>query len=239
MFDILRDPMWQFVGVLVTIIVGIISIILVLKERNKKALSYELVSHASLLSVEKEVRDRLSITYEGKPISQLTLNLIKLINSGNTPITITDFVRPLTILFDETSEIISAEVIERKPKSLEATVTHNRTQVTVNPTLLNGSDWFEIKILSSGQGEITSVSGRVVGIREITQYTWQGRYFAAIMGGLFMTVIGELLGLLVSPLGWLLFFLGIAIFLYAWVKSGSKMRAYRKSTGHQGDFESD
>jgi hypothetical protein len=240
LFDILRDPMWQFVGVLVTIIVGVISIILVLKERNKKALSYELVSHASLLSVEKEVKDKLSIAYEGKPISQLTLNLIRLINSGNTPITTTDFVRPPTILFDETSEIISAEVSERKPTGLEATVTHNSTQVTVKPTLLNGGDWFEIKILSSGQGKITSVKGRVVGVREIAHFAGhKGLYMAVTMGGLLMAMIGELLGLLVSPPGWLLFFLGLAIFLYAWLKTRSKIRANRKITSHQRDFESE
>jgi hypothetical protein len=215
--------MWQFIGVLVTVIVGVISIILVLKERNKKALSYELVSHTSLLSVEQEVKDKLSIAYEGKPISQLTLNLIRLINSGNTPIATTDFVRPPTILFDDSSEIVSAEVSERKPDGLEASVTYNNTQVMINPTLLNGGDWFEIKILSSGEGNIASVNGRVVGVREITKFTGhKSLYVGIVIFGLFLTLAGELVGLRISSLGWLFFGLGFIIFTYAWLKVGKR-----------------
>lgn len=223
--------MWQFVGVLATVIVGVISIILVLKERNKKALSYELVSHTSLVSVKKEVKDKLSIAYEGKPISQLTLNLIRLINSGNTPITTSDFVRPPTILFDESSEIISAEVSDKKPTGLEATVTYNSTQVTINPTLLNSGDSLEIKILSSGQGNITSVNGRIVGVREIANFAGhKSLYLVTAIGGLLLAMIGELLGVTVLPLGWLLFGLGFVIFFYAWSKTRSKIRPNRKVT---------
>lgn len=224
--EVLRDPMWQFIGVLVTVIVGVISIILVLRERNKKSLSYDLVSHASLVSVEKEVKDKLFIAYEGKPISQLTLNIIRLINSGNTPITAADFVSPPTILFDEKSEIISAEVSEKNPNGLEASVTYNSTQVTVNPTLLNGGDWFEIKVLSSGQGNVTSVNGRVVGVREIVKLVeHKSLYMAMAICGILLLVIGELVALRVSPLGWLLVVLGFAMYIYVYRRPRKRIRS--------------
>lgn len=225
MSEILRDPMWQFVGVLVTIIIGVISLIIVSAERRKKVLSYEIISSTSLISVRQEIRDKLKIVYQGKIISQLYLNLIKIINSGNLPITASDFAVPVTFVFKNGTEIITAEVSGKKPAGLEATVAYTDTQVVLKPTLLNSGDSVEIKVLSTGQGDVTSVNGRIIGVKEIKKVSSHGRlYMSMAIAGLLLFTVGELMGIYDLSLGWLLFILGVFLFFYGFLKSRLKLK---------------
>lgn len=216
----MRDPMWQFLGVIVAIIIGFISIFLYLRDRNRKALSYDVISNTSLVDVKEEVKERLEIFYNKKPVSQLYLSLIRIVNSGNMPILASDFTCPVTLTFAEGTQIVSAEIIEKHPKRLEATVESRGNEAAVNLTLLNGGDSLTIKILSSGGEGTVTVDGRIVGVGEIKMYLEHARrYVILLLLGVVTFGIGEVFGLAGYVLGWPLFILGIAMVLYGWTRN--------------------
>ena len=91
MLEILRDQIWQFVGAAFGFVAIIISIILWRTQRRRKALSYDIISRAPLLSVDDEIKGKLKIYFDGKPVQDIHLVLVKIINSGNVPIVSTDY----------------------------------------------------------------------------------------------------------------------------------------------------
>jgi hypothetical protein len=229
MSEIIRDPIWQFLGVLAAIIIGFISIYLYLRDRNRKALSYEVISNTSLVVVKDEVKEKLKIFYDEKPVSQLYLSLIRIVNSGNVPILASDFTRTLTLSLAEETQIVSAEIIERHPKLLEATVGYRGNEATVNVMLLNGGDSLTVKILSSGARSMVTVDGRIVGVGEIKVYTgYAMRYLMLVLLGIIILGTGEVFGLAGNPVGWVLFILGAAMFAYGWKHAPLIFARWRK-----------
>jgi hypothetical protein len=88
--DILRDPIWQFVGAILGLIAIIISIMLFWIQHQRKSLSFEIIHNAYLVRSKDEVKDKLKILYEKKPIENLLLLIVRLVNTGNVPILASD-----------------------------------------------------------------------------------------------------------------------------------------------------
>jgi hypothetical protein len=63
MFEFLADPVWQFlIGAVIAIATIVISIIIHLKQRNHKSLSYEILSNTDLLSVEEQTKNDIQLS---------------------------------------------------------------------------------------------------------------------------------------------------------------------------------
>lgn len=169
MFELLRDPMWQFIGAIVAFIAIIITIIIYLKQRRNKLLNFEIISRTPLLSIEDEIKGNLQILYNGNPIEQVHLIVIKFINSGNTPITSNDFEIPINFKFGEESQIFTAEITEKNPTNLRASITIEGNSIVIDPTLLNSGDSITIKTLVSRFVDI-DIDGRIIGVKEIKEY---------------------------------------------------------------------
>ena len=168
MSDIFRDPMWQFVAVLLTAIAILVSISLYLKQRRRKALSYSILSQTPLLSVKEEIKKELKILYNGKPVEQVHLIMVKIINSGNTPILSTDYERPISLNFGEKANVLTAAIVKMHPDSIQASFSVEGKNVVFTPTLLNAGDSFTLKMLITKLGEV-KVDGRIVGVKEIQE----------------------------------------------------------------------
>ena len=108
MWGILSDPTCQFIIViLLTIAAIVVSVIIYLKQRQRRSLSYEIVSATPLLSVEEDIKKDLQISYKGKPVEQVHLVMIKILNSGSLPIPSKDYEQPITISFGKQAKIDS------------------------------------------------------------------------------------------------------------------------------------
>ncbi len=169
MFEILRDPLWQFVGVVVALGAIATSIILYMKSRSRKSLAYSIVSITRLLSVKTEIKKDLQMFYKGKPIEQVHLVLIKIINNGNLPVTANDFERPFSLQFKENAQILSAEIANANPSSLQPSIKVEEQKVILDPILLNSSDSITLKMLVSKLTCNFDLDARVVGVREIRE----------------------------------------------------------------------
>ena len=173
MLEILRDPMWQFIGAFFTVIAVIFAVIFFKMQHRHKALSYKILSYTPLV-IRDEIGEKLQIVFEGKPVEDVNLSVIKIYNSGNTPIVSNDYERPINLYFGENSQILTTEVIEKNPDNLEVTTHIEGTKVILNPLLLNQKDSITIKIIfSQSDKNINNVSidGRIVGVKEIKEIT--------------------------------------------------------------------
>ena len=169
----LRDEVWQFIGAFFGLVAIIVTIVLYRTQRRRKALSYEIISRTPLLSIGDEIKGKLQILFDGKPVQDIHLIVLKIINSGNVPIVSTNYERPVNLSFGENSWILTAEVSETDPEDLRATVNIENAKVALEPVLLNGGDSITLKLLVSQLGEI-NVDGRIVGVKDIRGLAAEG-----------------------------------------------------------------
>jgi hypothetical protein len=76
--DFLRDPIWQFIGVIVGFITIIVTIVLSQRQQNRKEISYQVISDAFIISIDKEVKDRVKILFDDRPVKDMSLLILRL-----------------------------------------------------------------------------------------------------------------------------------------------------------------
>ena len=120
-YDPLRDTVWQFIGVVVAILIGIAAIIIAFKsyrqQRHRKEITYQVVSDAPIASVNKAVENRVEIRLDGNPVKDARLLVLKVWNSGNVAIKSEDYFEP--IMFEvEGGKVVGSDVLETEPSDL-------------------------------------------------------------------------------------------------------------------------
>lgn len=188
--EFLRDPFWQFVGAVFALATLAASVVFYFLQRTRKALSYEVVSRTSLMSVKEEVKGRVQILFDGTPVSDAHMIIMRVTNAGNVPIVPSDFLRPVKFGFGETVQILSAEVMETNPDNIEHSVEVDTGAVMLTPVLLNGGDSITLKVLlAQYEGEI-DVDGRIVGVKHVQTAREPLLPFVTMLIGIVMTMGG-------------------------------------------------
>lgn len=182
----LLDPTW--IGVLIAILSLVVTTIFYYKSRHKKSLSYEILSESPLISVDAQIKGKLQISLNDKPVGNLHMILIRFINDGNLPISANDYERPVSIEFVDTSNIISAEFVNANPDNLVTTLTVGNGSVSIKPVLMNSGDSFTVKILVSEYNGEFGVDTRILGVKNLKVARKQGRSPFWIYGGILTTL---------------------------------------------------
>lgn len=156
-----------------TIVGGIVSgiIILVISlliNRKKKVLSYKIISNNLLI----KDSDNIKIFYSNKEINNIYEVKIEINNAGNNEIKPDDYGKNISIVFDESINILSAIIKEKYPDDLDIDLDIKDNKVLLDKILLNKNDRFIIqfeltsKINSSREKiENIQVSARIVGFK--------------------------------------------------------------------------
>jgi hypothetical protein len=186
----LRDSLWQSIGVFITL-----GTTFWLTSRNKKMLSYEVISKNQLLSVDEQVAGKLRIFYEDQPTQDLCLLVIKLSNSGNTAISAKDFEEKITLSTGENSKILSVTVIEKIPENLSEKISLFNSYLTIEPLLLNSKDSLTIQLLVSDFSGRISVKGRILGVKEIKELKVSSFQDMNLLLGVSLASLGQMIGL--------------------------------------------
>lgn len=198
--EILRDPVWQFIGATFAFAAVVVAIFLYWMQRQRKALSYEIISRTPLLSMEEEVQGKLQILFDDKLVQGVHLVAVRIINSGNVPIVSADYERPVNLSFGENTQILTAEVSETNPEILRATAAIEDTKVVLAPVLLNSEDSITLKILVSQFDGQISVDGRIVGVKGIRKSVdGRAQYFVLPIGGMVLAVVSLALWMRTLP----------------------------------------
>lgn len=168
MLEFLKDPVWQFVGT--SIIAVAIPLIIFFLQRQSKILSYEIIAKNHLLTINEEISGNIKILYNEHPVKNISLLIIKILNSGNIAIPVIDYENETPILLNigTMTKILSSVIIEANPKHLSAKIEIKDNQILILPCLLNSTDSITLKLLLSDfKDEINFVS-RISGVKNIS-----------------------------------------------------------------------
>jgi hypothetical protein len=135
--------------------------------RNQKSLSYQVIADSPLLTAEEEIREKLQILYDGKPVKNVRLFILKVINDGNQPIDETDFKKPIDFVFSDEAQILSAEIVAKNPDNLNISIGFRNNILSINPILLNNKDFIEIKSVVSTYSTNIKSDARIVNIKNV------------------------------------------------------------------------
>ena len=149
MLQYLRDPAWQFAGAVIALLAIAATFLIYFLQRQRKSLTYEVLSKSSLLTVREELENRLQVLYDGEPTRDICLLVIRIINSGTEAIASRDFEKPICIGTGPTSKILSAAITGVEPENLDVRIFAAESSATIDPLLLNPRDSIEIKLLVS------------------------------------------------------------------------------------------
>lgn len=168
-FELLRDPVWTAAGTALAVLSVMATFMVYRLQRQRRSLSYLEVSKNDLLTSWEEHDDRLQILYEGQPMKDIVLLVLRISNDGNTPIAASEFERPLAICVAEPARVLNAAVLIRRPKQLAITFSEAAGKLIIDPVLLNPGDTFTFKVLLADSRGHYAVDARVLGVRNIAK----------------------------------------------------------------------
>lgn len=192
MLDLLRDPVWQFIGALLAVLGIGAAFWIYWFQRQTKELAFGLVSTRRLLSVADELSSRVTVHLDGRPVKDLHLLVYGLKNSGHRAISPSDFERPLSIAFSD-GQIVSAEVASQVPSNIGATLIISESSVELQPVLLNAGDQVLVQILLSAPAPAETVDTRILDVPALASINVEPRLPPFLASGSPMLIVVLLL----------------------------------------------
>lgn len=166
MIEILRDSVWQFVGVVLALLSLGAAFVIYWLQRQTKELAFGLISSRRPIAIADELSSRVTVQLDGQTVEHLHLQVYGLKNSGHRPIAQTDFERPLSIAF-EAGRIVSAEIATQRPTNLGAQLTISTSRIELAPLLLNPGDRLLIQVLLSSAKPASTLDARIFDVPSI------------------------------------------------------------------------
>ncbi|MBU7047991.1 MAG: hypothetical protein HXS54_16250 [Theionarchaea archaeon] len=181
---------WQVLPVVAAFVTIIVTICLYILGQKKKELGYEILENLSLVSVEEDVKDRIELYFDKKKVSDVSLILFRVINTGNIPITKNDFEKPIVVSFGDNARILEISTEKTEPQNLEVEFKLKESSMEIDPALFNPKDYVIFKVLA-GQCEGVNMITRIVGVKEIKDITYRRELYRDFVEGL---MLGRLSG---------------------------------------------
>ncbi len=198
----LRDPIWQFWGVIATVIALAITMFA----------TYDLY-YRQQTDIEVHVKDyfdyrlywpgdpsfgALTVKYREKPVDNAYAIFFTLSNEGNKPIAPVDYVTPITLKLEPSAEIADAQIVGRTPSSLDFQITRvNTDTVQLSPSLFNPGDSMRIVLTVVNRTDLTQSRlvdiSRIPGMAQITFESDQGTVRTGFVQGTFTFSFRDLL----------------------------------------------
>src|SRR5262245_49431283 len=119
--EILRDPLWQFVGAVIGILALFASLLVAKLQRPRKRIAYYVTS-IPFLTVEEQMRKHVEVLYKGEPVRDVHLQDVWMSNVGNSPVFPHEMIAPISLRFGGNSTILAADVVERSPSNLDVSI---------------------------------------------------------------------------------------------------------------------
>src|SRR5882672_1576875 len=99
--NIVSDP--RTIITFLSLLVAIVSLVLSYRRHERKSFSYEVLTSYELFSVQDDIKSRVQILLDGKPVQDVVFGVIRLTNTGNKPISVDDYQVPVSLHFGDES----------------------------------------------------------------------------------------------------------------------------------------
>ena len=139
--------------------------------KDTKNLEYRVISESKIAGEDTKFKDwpNIKILYQDKELDEASFIKVHFENTGNIPVTKEDFHKPLTISFDEGSNVAGFRKVASYPEELELNSTTEKHSVSIDPLLLNPGDTFLVELFVQGKASIESISARITGVQDIKE----------------------------------------------------------------------
>ena len=165
--NIFRDPVWQFVGAIISVIAIYAAIVIYKRQKGVRKLNCDIIYYSHILNIEEKEENKLLLSFGGEQIKEACIIIFKLYNAGTVSILASDFEGPVAISFGKETRILDAEVAWTRPEGIPARINFSPERFFFRPILLNPGDTVALKaIVSQAKGEF-EINGRIAGIKQI------------------------------------------------------------------------
>lgn len=137
--------------------------------KDSKNIEYSILSESKIAGKETQFKDWPDIKILYQDLEEASFIKIHIKNTGSLPITKEDFHKPLTITFDENSNVAGFRKITSYPKELELNSTTGTNSISINPLLLNSGDEFLVELFVQGKATIKSITARITGVNDLKE----------------------------------------------------------------------
>jgi hypothetical protein len=199
MSSFLTDP--RYLAPIVTSSGIAVSLVLWILNLRTKEMAFEILTNTPLFSVQEEVKDQVQISFQGQPVHDVNLVLVKLVNTGNVPIRAQEFAGRFALSCPSETKVLLAEVMATNPPDLNQRLAPSESNssivdriegsdVLLKPILLNAKDSITLKLLVTPSIDTIKVSAHVEGMATIKK-SKENRFapiFLANMGAFIMAV---------------------------------------------------
>src|SRR4030095_8429547 len=155
-----------------------VSVCLWILNQRRKELSYRVLRGDALVNVKGEAKRRGEVRFDGRPVEDAHLVVVRVANSGHLPINPGDYQGKLAICVNPGSSILMADVIETVPGDLDERLPQQNGQrsliervqkdrLILQPVLLNEDDSLSVQMLVKNYAGKVTVSGHVQGVPSI------------------------------------------------------------------------
>lgn len=177
MLVLLRDGVWQFFGAFFTILGIFATIWIYRKQKQRKELTYKLISSSPILGVRGKITGELRIIHNNRAVNQLQYIKLRVTNSGNVAIRATDFETPL-VLSVKKGEILSADLADSTPNNIGVHIQSiSASEVVIPPLLLNAGDQFDLELLVNDYSGGVTLAARIENVKEIVLIEKNWNYY--------------------------------------------------------------
>jgi hypothetical protein len=171
MIEMLRDAVWQFIGVILALLALLVSIWIYIRQKTRKVLVWDSRRVIPLLNIDKSVQDEMQIIFRGHAVREAYMVSITFANRGNVPITRQDYDNNAAITISVGGEIVSLDTYDNK--DIEINGTFDETgHIYIDPLLLNAKEEVKIKAIIINCTPTIDAASRIVGgtFMSIDQY---------------------------------------------------------------------
>lgn len=200
--DIWHDTVFQLIVVIIATLLsafigGAIAIWVYRRQKSKKEITYQVVSDAPIASINQAVADRVELRFDGNPIHEARILVLKMWNSGNLAVKRDDYEEPITFTFHGRT-VVSSDILETEPpdlidpKTIKTFLTFQAESVEFPKFLLNPKQSISITTLLTGAKKNISTRGRIIDGNVVElKPTRRSKFYQTI------TVLANTVGLLV------------------------------------------
>jgi hypothetical protein len=132
-------------------------------QRNQTRIEYFVVFNRDLLP--GAVSSHLQVTHEGTVLTEPSVSVVRIVNTGDRAIAPESFTDDLCVQFEGVGEIASATWTATRPPQLQPAIEVDGDRVRIKPTLINPEDMLELQAVCDGRASQISLAGRVVDLK--------------------------------------------------------------------------
>jgi hypothetical protein len=166
---------WQLLTLLVTLVIGVPTLVLMAKQQTRKRLDYRILFRSLVVNVSPGFKGRVRVLFDDQPVERLEAIGIEFTNSGNIPILRGDFEGPIKVGFGPQARLITLAA-ESEPANVAPSLSGDIGTIQISALMVNPRDVIRITTLVSAAGDV-SIEGRIAGVSQIQEITERrGRY---------------------------------------------------------------